>query len=488
MGGSSSGAGGTTLGGAGGAQGGGGGGGGLAGAGGAPGGGGGTTGGAGGAGGAGAGGQDAGSDGPPDDTELLVLSDDGGYSWFEEPRAIFHAGKLLVSSVAAGYADPNRVGDVEVAVHDLASGETTRVELHDRFELDDHDSAALLARPDGRLLALYGKHDEENHFYYRISEPDDPATWGTRQTFVPTNGTSLTYSNLFLLSAEQNRIYDFYRGLDASYKPSYAYSDDLGETWHSGNIVINVPTTERHRPYVRYAANGVDTIHLVYTEAHPRDFDNSLYHVLYRDGSLRRSDGTAIASLADGLSSPDQGTRIFQGSAAAVAWCVDVELDAEERPVAVYSVQMNSQGLPQGQGGDDIRYRYARFDGISWQDHALAYAGSRLYSGEDDYSGLVALDPEDPSRVCISTNADPVTGAPLISGADGERHHELFWGTTDDGGATWAFRAITSNSDVDNLRPMIPPRAAGGERALIWLRGSYAAYTNYRQEVVALVW
>lgn len=436
----------------------------------------------------GAGGEALVSPEPPDGAVPEVLSEDGGYSWFEEPRAMFYAGKLVVGSVAAGYADATRSGDVELSVHDLASGETTRVELYDRLEFDDHDSPALLARPDGRLLAVYGKHDSENHFYYQVSEPDDATAFGPTQTFVPTETTSLTYSNLFILSAEQNRVYDFYRGLDNSYKPSYAYSDDAGDSWHSGNIVIDVPTTERHRPYVRYASDGLDTIHLVYTEAHPRDFDNSLYHVFYRDGSLRTSDGTVIHSLGEGLSSPDEGTRIYQGGPDNVAWCVDVELDTEGNPVAVYSVQMDSAGLPTGQGGDDIRYRYARYNGNSWQDHELAYAGSRLYSGEDDYSGLAALDPENPSVVYISTNTDPVTGAPLVSAADNARHYELFVGVTEDEGESWQWRPITEDSTEDNLRPQMPPRAATGERALVWLRGTYSAYTNYRQQVVAIIW
>ena len=68
-------------------------------------------------------------------------------------------------------------------------------------------------------------------------------------------------------------------------------------TWTSGGVFIRVPSTQRHRPYVVYASNQTDTIHMLYTEAHPRDFDNSLYHVYYRGGMLHRSDGTPIRSL-----------------------------------------------------------------------------------------------------------------------------------------------------------------------------------------------
>jgi hypothetical protein len=417
-----------------------------------------------------------------------VLTKDAGYCWFEEPRALFVGDTLIVGNVASGWADANKRGDIEAIAYDVKTRQSTVTELHDRLELDDHDSPAFVRRPDGRLLTLYAKHGTENHFYYRVSSPGSLSTWDNERTFVPTAATKLTYSNLFLLTSEANRIYDFYRGLDDSYKPSFAYSDDAGETWKSGNVVINVPSTEKHRPYVRYASNGVDTIHLLYTEAHPRDYDNSLYHVSYRQGSLYRSDGTLVRSLAQGLTSPSEGSRIYQGDADHVAWGMDLKLDQAGRPVALYSVQVGSAGLPTGQGGDDIRYRYARWDGSTWRDNALAYGGSKLYSGEDDYSGLAVVDPSDTNVVFISTNADPVTGKPLLSAGDGLRHHELFRGETADGGQTWHWTAVTHDSTLDNLRPIAPPPGPAGQRALLWLRGKYRAYTDYQQELLAVLW
>lgn len=396
--------------------------------------------------------------------------------------------KLVVGSVASGWSAPARKGDIEAIVYDFATGKSTAIELHDRLELDDHDSAGFVVRPDGKVLALYAKHGTEDHFYYRVSNSASLLDWSTEKTFTPTAATLLTYSNLFLLPAENNRIYDFYRGLDNSYKPSFAYSDDSGQTWKSGNVVINVPSTQKHRPYVRYATNGTDTVHLVYTEAHPRDFDNSLYHVSYRQGMLYKTDGSALHALSEGLTSPDEGSRIFQGNANNVAWGMDVTLDAMSRPVVLYSVQVGSAGLPTGQGGDDIRYRYARWDGVAWRDFPLAFGGRRLYSGEDDYSGLGSFDPTDPSVVFISTNANPTTGAPLISTADNARHHEIFRGVTVDGGQTWQWTPVTQNSKLDNLRPLLPPPGPNGRRALLWLRGTYRSYTDYQQELLGVVW
>jgi BNR repeat-containing family member len=418
----------------------------------------------------------------------IMLSDDGGWCWFEAPRALFQGSRLVIGSVASGWNDASRKGDSNVIVHDLATGTTSTFELHNQLEEDDHDAPAFLQRPDGRLLALYAKHGTENHFYYRLSTANNPLMWAAEQTFTPTAATQLTYSNLYLLTAESNRIYDFYRGLDASYKPSYAYSDDLGQTWHSGNVIINVPSTGTlQRPYARYVSNGTDTVHITYTEAHPRDFDNSVYHIYYKGGMLYRSDGTAIHPLTQGLATPDEGTRIFQGDANNVGWTVDVVLDpATARPHTVYSVQVGSAGLPVGMGGDDMRYRYARWDGTAWRDHPLAYAGTRLYSGEDDYTGLAALDPTDASLIYISTNANPTTGAALMSTADGRRHWEIFRGTTANAGDSWQWTPVTMNSTLDNLRPIVVSDG-GARKVLLWLRGTYRAYTDYQQQVLMLI-
>jgi len=413
----------------------------------------------------------------------IVFNDDGGWCWFQDERAIIREGKLIIGTVAAGRNDPSRRGDIEVTVYDLASGARNRVELHDRFQLDDHDSPAFLARPDGRILVLYAKHGPEDRFYYRISEPGDATRWGPVRTYAPSTSTRLTYSNLFLLTAEKDRIYDFFRGLNGKSKPSYAYSDDLGETWKTGGIVIQSPAA---RPYVRYASNGVDTIHLVYTEGHPRDFDNSVYHIFYRTGMLHRSDGSPIRRIEEGLRAPDEGTRFFQGDPDHVAWTTDVELDKEGRPYVVYTVQVGSAKLPSRQGGNDHRFRYARWDGKAWRDVQLAYAGTRLYAGEDDYTGLAALVPGDPDTVYISTDADPRDGTALKSGADGERHREIFRGTTADGGSTWTWTAVTKDSTADNLRPIVT-KGEKGRSALLWLRGRLRAYTDYDLEVVGII-
>jgi BNR repeat-containing family member len=417
--------------------------------------------------------------------ESVLLNDDGGWSWFQDERALVDEGQLLAGSVAQGRHDPARRGDVEVTVYDFKSAEIHRSTLHQNLESDDHDAPALWVRPDGRILAVYTKHGPENRVYYRISQnPHEASSWGEEGILAPSEKTRVTYSNLHFLAAENSgrgRLYDFFRGYDNSFKPSWMVSDDHGETWRAGGILIEVPSKFRHRPYVKYASDGQGTIHFAFTEGHPRNFDNSIYHAYYRQGRIHRSDGEEICALKNAPFQPRQATRVFQGDSNNVAWIQDLELDEAGRPRLVYSVQKDSAGLPPGQGGQDHRYRFARWDGQRWHDFEIAHAGARLYAGEDDYTGGISLDPDRTDTVFISTQVEPATGAPLVGG-----HYELFRGATPDGGRSWQWEPLTPGDRMDNLRPIVPKRV-GGKTALLWLRGTYRSYTRYDLAVMGQV-
>ncbi|MHC5005547.1 MAG: BNR-4 repeat-containing protein, partial [Planctomycetota bacterium] len=362
---------------------------------------------------------------------------------------------------------------------------TTRIELHDRLELDDHDSPAVLVRPDGRYLAAYARHGTDHLVRWRISAAGNPTRWEPERTFAidAESRTGVTYSNVFHLpgaTGGRGLALNVYRG--EGWDPNVLISDDLGTTWRQAGRLLAGPG----RPYLKYASNGRDELHFIATEQHPRDFDNSVYHGILRDGHILRSDGSEAGTLGAGAPAPEALTRVLAGRPDRVAWTVDLEVDALGRPYAAISVQRDGEGLPQGQGGDDHRYHYARWDGRAWRCFELARAGRRLYAGEDDYTGLVALDPDDPDTAYVSTDVHPADGRPLVSAADGRRHHEIFRGRTTDGGASWSWTAVTRDSTADNVRPVVPAWSAR-RTALLWLRGEYRTYTDFDLDVVLLL-
>jgi hypothetical protein len=428
---------------------------------------------------------------------LVELNDNGAWSWFMDERAVVHEGRLVVGSVRAvkdfkgGQADPDW-GNVEVAVLDIGTGKVGKTVLHRHYEQDDHDGPSFFPLKDKRLLAVYTKHGVERKVYWSLSEPSDPLKWSEPKVFetpgreaAAFRGDNATYSNSFRFP--DGKIYNFFRGFD--YDPNYMVSEDDGRSWRYGGRFLK--GRDGYGPYLKYAYDDASgALHFVTTEDHPRNFDNSLYHGMLKGGEIRTSDGRPLGTLSGNtevqLNTRDV-TKVFQGDADNVAWMVDVELDRERRPVILFSVQKDGRGKPRGQGGADHRFHQARWDGRTWVQREIAYAGARLYPGEDDYTGLGAIDPRDPDVVFISTDADPTTGRPLISAADGKRHHEIFRGASGDGGRTWAWESVTANSTADNLRPLVP-KWDDARTALVWMRGGYANNRGaWTTAVVALV-
>jgi hypothetical protein len=226
---------------------------------------------------------------------LIELNDNGAWSWFMDERVIIHQGKLLVGSIRstdksyrAGMPEP-QWGNCELAVHDLETGKTEVIVLHEHFEQDDHDGPALHVRPDGRVLAVYTKHSLERKVYWRVSESADLLQWGPIHELVtpgidhpPFGGDNVTYSNLFQLDAEGGRLYNFFRSV--GHQQNYMVSEDNGDTWRYGGMFLR--GYSGYAPYFKYATDGTCTIHFIGTEDHPRNFDNSVYHGYVRVGQI----------------------------------------------------------------------------------------------------------------------------------------------------------------------------------------------------------
>src|SRR5262245_39599287 len=327
----------------------------------------------------------AGAEPPPqpgNGRSAIELNDNGAWSWCSEERAIVDRGQLIVGSVRAvgtfgSHAQDPRWGNVEVSVLDIASGQVRRVVLHEHFEQDDHDSPAFLILPDHRYLAVYSKHSVERKLYVRTSEPGDPLTWGPA-TVVETpgadhaafGGNNVTYANLFQMSG--GRIINFFRGY--RHDPNYMISDDSGRTWTYGGRLIK--GRGGYSPYLKYAFDGQQTIHFITTEDHPRNFANSIYHGMLREGVIQLSDGTPRGELSKTIDANVKAwdlTRVFQGDPDNVAWVIDLELDRDHRPYLAFSIQKDGRGLRPKEGGMDHRFGYARWDGSSWHAHEIAY-------------------------------------------------------------------------------------------------------------------
>jgi hypothetical protein len=404
---------------------------------------------------------------------IQTFTENGGWCWFQDERAIIHDNKLVIGSVSGTGG-----GDVRVSVYDLdKNADLGTIVLHEKLEQDDHNSPALFARSDNSIVAMYAKHfkERDSHHYYRISEPGNPLQWQPEQTFNHGEGQWLTYMNLYEIPVEKT-LYCFYRD-GKSYMPSHLVSKDQGQNWRKGGPIIDPDLGNRHRPYARYTANGSDAIHVSFTEAHPHVYGCSIYYAAFRNGNFYRADGSLIKSLSgEGPLTPTEADLIFQGDSLNNAWTSSIRLDADEHPHLGYSVYKSPE---------DHRYRYAWWDGTQWHDREIAFAGGYLYDtgrGEDHYTGLITLDPSNPEVVYISSDVDPATGQ-----TTGTCKFEIYRGivslVSQSSKVEW--QPITENSTVDNIRPVC---VTGGNRtALLWVSGRYTTFIDYDTDIVGII-
>lgn len=434
---------------------------------------------------------------PPLPGNSLLVTADGAWTWFNDERAIFHQGSLF-----AGYVKSN--GQYGVTRYDPATNESFDmiVSTGASQQQDDHNNPSFTVLPDGNLMILYAKHLGGSQFYQRtslVNLPSSDADWGPE--IVRPLTANNTYNNTYLLTAEFNRIYNFHRNIN--FNPTITISDDLGATWQPSIPFISVGSGNV-RPYPRYCSNGIDRIDLIYTDGHPRDVNNSVYHMFYKSGSFHKTDGTPIADFA-GLpldhEGGQRGSVIYPYSGAAWSpgegpddwiptgrgWTWDVHYGTDGNPVVVFQVQVDNV-TGSGWNHDRIYYYYARWTGSEWRKRFIAQAGRGIYSSEDDYGGGMAIDPADPNVIYISSNAaDPfnlgsITDVPL--GPD--ERYEIYRGVTADGGLTFTWTPVTARSEHDNLRPIVPENSPY-DVTLVWFNGTYTTYTNFQTRVLAIL-
>ncbi len=379
----------------------------------------------------------------------------GAWSWFGDPRAVEVTGQY--NEIFVGWIDWS--GNVVVGAYDPDFGVTRTHVLATLFH-DDHSAPSIFVEPDKRLTVFWSGHNGAEMDYRSTLRPEDISAWGPVQ-HVPSNvrgGLGFTYPNPVLLPAEGNKLYLFWRGADWS--ADYA-TRSLQGRWSPAREVIRVPG---QRPYVKVAANGDDEIGLAFTDGHPRNLTTSVYYATYRAGSLWGAGGRWIGRIAGGPIAPGQADLVYDGRQTGVpAWVWDTAFDARDRPVIVYATFPNN--------ATDHQYWYADWTGSRWVSHFLTDAGATISPGtiEYEYSGGIALDHSDPSIVFLSKQ--------VAGGWEIER-----WSTSD-AGFTWSHRTVVPADGTMNVRPVVPRGWRSGPMGLLWLRGTYGTYTDYRTSV-----
>ena len=390
-----------------------------------------------------------------------MLSSDGAWCWFQDPRAVYIEGQY--KRTYAGWM--KRTGQLQIGAYDHETDNTEYFTLKDNWGVDDHNSNSFLVLPDKRLMVFYSRHNQSGLFCKTTSKPENISMWENEVTVA--NTSRITYSQPVYLSKE-NLIYVFWRGVN--WKPTFAWSND-GIHWSEPKTLIQEKGRgdKMIRPYIKVVSDGRSTIHFAFTDDHPRKAPmNSIYYLRYEKGSLYKADGTKAGDMNSLPISHSISDIVYNARATKIrAWIWDIALDQAGLPVIVYT------RLPKEK---DHRYHYARWTDGNWLDVELTSAGkwfpqtSMLWHElEPHYSGGIALDHSNPSVVYLSRQVNDM--------------FELEKWTTSDKGKTWSSRAITKNSNYLNIRPVVPQGYSGNEDHVLWMYGNYKHYTKYRTAI-----
>ena len=425
-------------------------------------------------------------DGAPT-AKLITFNDNGGWCWYQDERVIVDVKnkRMIVGSMAG---TGSRAGNVEAVVWDLTA-QTGKNTVLNKLSTDDHNTVAFTLTGSGDVAAMWATHRENCNSYFATL--DAAGSWSKTSTYswsgdgCPWAGAStnmVTYANPWLMASENNRLYSGVRSVDTS--PAFLTSADNGKSWGFHGRLTSSPQQGYVAGYYKYWGNGTDRIDWVGTDAHPRDVDNSLWHGYIQGGKVYASDGTAIDdNFGDkNAQTINKFTQVFKTGSTVGGVKLEHMWNHDIVRYDDGSIVILGQGRVTGTGTDDPdkRHIYSRWDGKAWTTTYLAKAGSKLYSSEQDYTGLSAADPDDPTVIYISTAYDPRDETKMSS------KREIWRGTTCDHGKTFTWTPITQNSSQDNIRPVVPKWDAT-HTAVLWMQGSYTSAQNYNMKIVGLV-
>jgi hypothetical protein len=401
-----------------------------------------------------------------------VLTKDGAWCWFSDPRGVRADDLTFIGWI-------NSDGDVVVSKYDHKTSQLDTTVVHEKLQKDDHNNPSVLVRNDGHVLVFYSKHNPAPTYLAISKKPYDISEWqpaiklylNDTTNYPKDYNNTYCYTNPHQLTAENNRIYNLWRGM--GFKPNISYSDDGGQTWQPGKIVVHPEDVYQHRrPYTKVSSNSRDKMHFAFTDGHPRnETQNSVYYACYHDGAFFKADGGKITDYESLPFTPRQASLVYDATKTDHrAWVWDVAGDKNGFPVIVYARFLEET---------DHRYYYTRWDGEQWTNTELCASGKwfpQTPAGETEpephYSGGIILDHSDPSTVYLSREINGV--------------FEIEKWTTKDNGKSWKSTAVTENSLLDNVRPFVVRNSTEGQGPhVVWMKNHrYLHYTNYQSELL----
>lgn len=410
-----------------------------------------------------------------------ILQHDGCWSWWSLPQAVYDSstGRTFTGCVEAG-------GAVKLAQYD--SKYQVIQQLHVRtLASDDHDAPAVIVLAAGgsnagKVLAAYSGHALASYSWLSTSVGSILA--GTEQQLENGTSTFCTYCQLFQMGDTNQTVYWFHRygNSSGSYIWRLRYSTDGGSTW-GGAFQL---WSGSGNAYCRGAMNGANRIDFYVTSVHPNSGNNVLSHFylsINANGtfSLSQSDGTSIgtytatgtqvtgATLPLDDSTPTTVSKIVTGAS---TWNWDAAAYSGT-PYVAYATFTTASTTH-----DTHAYSQASWSGSAWVATSVSNGGSYvpnwLFSAEAEYSGGIALDPNNANSVYVSR-----ANAGAGGGATATRFDLENWTFS----GSWSL-AATIKSTAANFACRPKSVINGSNQFIFW----YGTYTNWSAGFTTDVW
>ena len=401
-------------------------------------------------------------------THHEIVSYNGIWSWFSDPRAVYFEG--IYKRTYLGWVD--NYGNIIVSYLDHETGEQQIQKVYENLEIDDHNNPSLIFDEKGRLSLYFTSHLINDDPLYKISakNPEDILSWNVPESlylndedrYEKARILNHTYSNPLKIPNNPNTWYLFYRGVDM--QPSIAISKDEGLHWNRSLVLFNGNDLEIYTPYLK-VYQGNEKIHFFLTSDHPTRAlqTNRLYYFFLRNGIFYDQNEREIATLESLPILPDslEPIREFQQHR---AWCWDIKEDEKGLPVITYVEFQEDKHI----------YKYAFFDGQTWVHKSLIDSGGAFPEQVDDtilephYSGGLIINPANPKALFASVKRNGI--------------FEIEKWEYDSKKDAWTHFPVTENSKNHNVRPVIATSAnlSNKNPDLFWLEVlNYKYYSSH---------
>jgi hypothetical protein len=386
-----------------------------------------------------------------------VVSEDAMWTWFTDPRAVSYGGKAYVGHI-------NKLGTINVSKID--GGTTTQSAVGvANTPIDDHNNAALLVLPSGKLMVAYADHHDSVGTRYKISTNalPDISAFGTEQVIAPVAAFAVSYANLFLLS--DNKVRCLRRGNSNHFAmcvapvgdveagtPTWTITTVLGESQSYAKFAVSA---DNHRLYVLFGTN------------HPFNGDTAIYgcYLDVSTGSEVWKDlaGTTITAPVSSANATLIRDVPVTGGPNNWAWDVGVGADGHPRFLATrYPSGKDTLNVAL----NNIEYWHYRWTGSAIVQTQLASGQKSLYQYQPYYAGGMCFDGNDPTIIYMST-------------ADADGWNQIGEYRLNEATQTLTkVRNITARTISHNSRPF-SPKGHDSDTALYWWRGQYISYLSY---------